>query len=193
MLQQHSAKQRIIEAAAYVFYKQGYRATGVSTIAKAAHITKATLYHHFQDKDALIEHALSYLSECHRSNYMKAWNKKGLKPIDKLTVLFDEMHASFKKPDCYGCPFINASSEYTDLEHPVRKISQAHYQFLTHHLEQFARDAHLRKPRLLAETIAGLIAGAYTGWFVGGIEHAATQAKNIATMLIVKHSKDVPR
>jgi AcrR family transcriptional regulator len=42
-------KTRILETAAQMFYKHGYRATGVDTIAKAVGITKATLYHHFEN------------------------------------------------------------------------------------------------------------------------------------------------
>ena len=187
--QSPNSKQRITEIAAQVFYKQGYRATGVDAIAKASNITKATIYHHFEDKDALIEAALRHLSEFHRNNYVKVWSKKGLSPAEKLTVLFDKMHKAFKKPDFYGCPFINASGEYTDRQSAVRKISEAHYQFLITNLEQFAHEANLRKPRVLAESIAGLIAGAYTSWFVTGIKHAAPQAKEVALLLITQHQR----
>ena len=182
-------KDRILDIAARTFYKNGYKATGVDAIAKAAGITKATLYHHFQNKEALIEESLKHLSELHRSNYVKAWNKKGLTQEGRLTVLFDEMHAFFKEPDSYGCPFINAASEYTDRDSAVRKICEGHYSFLTGQLEQFARDAHLTKPRIVAEQIAGCIAGAYSAWFVGGLKDAAKQGKKTAELIIAEHRR----
>lgn len=184
-----NTKNRILDTAAKVFYKHGYKATGVEAISKAVDITKATLYHHFQNKDELIEETLQYLSELHRSNYTKAWNRKGLSPTDRLTILFDEMHLFFKEPDCYGCPFINAASEYTDRDSPVRRVCENHYNFLTDHLEQFARDANLVKPRAVAEQIAGCIAGAYTTWFVGGLKDAAKQGKKTAELIIAAHSR----
>ena len=182
-------KTRILDNAAREFYKHGYRATGVDAIARAAAITKATLYHHFQNKEELIEESLKRLSEFHRGNYVKAWNKRGLLPKDKLTVLFDEMHRSFKEPDFYGCPFINAAGEYTQRDSSVRRICESHYAFLTSHLEQFARDADLIKPRIVAEQITGCIAGAYSAWFVGGLKDAAKQGKKTAELIIAEHSR----
>lgn len=183
-----STKTRILDTSAQIFYEHGYKATGVDAIAKAVGITKATLYHHFNNKDALIEESLKYLSEFHRGNYVKAWNKKGLTPKSRLTVLFDEMHAFFKRPDCFGCPFINAAGEYTDRSSAVRKICESHYAFLITHLEQFARDANLIKPRIVAEQITGVIAGTYSAWFTAGVMDAAKQGKKTAELIIAAHS-----
>lgn len=188
MPQSMNTKTRIVDTVAKVFYEHGYKATGVDAIAKAVGVTKATLYHHFSNKDALIEESLKYLSELHRENYIKAWNKKNLAPKTRLTVLFDEMHEFFKRPDCYGCPFINAAGEYTDRNSPVRKICEEHYSFLIAHLEQFARDAKLNKPKLVAEQIAGIIAGSYSAWFAAGVMDAARQGKKTAELIIAAHS-----
>lgn len=183
-----STRDRIIMTASQVFYKQGYRATGVEAIAKAAGITKATLYHHFRDKDALIEESLKFLSRFHRENYVRAWSRKGFTPQKKLTVLFDEMHKAFGEEDFFGCPFINASGEYTEHGCPARIISEMHYQYIVDHLEQFAREARLTKPRHVAESVASLIAGGYTSWMVGGMRDAAKVAKSTAELLISAHA-----
>jgi AcrR family transcriptional regulator len=183
-----NTRDRILRIAAEVFYQHGYRATGVDAVAKAAGITKATLYHHFKDKEELIEESLRFLSQYHRGNYVKAWNKKGLSPKRKLTVLFDEMHQAFKSEDFFGCPFINASGEYPERESRARKVCEEHYQYLIAQLEIFAREAGLTKPREVAESIASLIAGGYTSWFVGGVKNAAIRAKKTAELVIAQHS-----
>jgi AcrR family transcriptional regulator len=188
--QTKKTSEAIFDAAAKLFYKHGYKATGVEAIAQAANITKATLYHHFTNKDALIEGTLRYLSDYHRRGYIEVWNKEGLQPINKLTILFDEMTAFFKEDECYGCPFINAAGEYTERECGVRKICQEHYQFIIDHLEQFARDAELKQPRLVAEKITNIIAGTYTSWYVSGIFEAARQGKEIANMIIKYYKKE---
>ena len=182
-------RKTILDEAAILFYRNGYKATGVESIAKAANITKATLYHHFLNKDELIEETLKYISDHHRSGYVQAWNKKGLNPLQRLTILFDEMNEFFKEDECYGCPFINAAGEYTERDNEVRKICEAHYQFIISHLEQFARDAGLKQPRRAAEKITSIIAGTYAGWYVGGIAEAARHGKEIATMIIKQHKK----
>lgn len=191
MTKSRTTRERIVDKAAQVFYQHGYRATGVESIARAAGITKATLYHHFHDKDQLIEESLRHLSEFHRSQYRKAWNKKGLSPRAKLLVLFDALAEQFTQPDCYGCPFINAAGEFTDRHSPVRVICEEHYAYLRNNLEQFAADAKIPKPALLADRITACIAGAYTAWFVGNRKDAAKQGKMAAKLAIQQHLQKI--
>lgn len=180
-------RQKILDCSSKLFYKNGYRSTGVQAVAEACNVTKATLYHHFKDKDELIEESLKYLSDKHRRGYMEAWAREKDNPVDKLTVLFDEMAASFKDAEFYGCPFINAAGEYSNRSAPARRVCEQHYAFLISHLEQFAREAKLRAPEELAEGIAAIIAGAYTAWFVGGMSNSAATGKEAALMLIARH------
>ena len=46
-------KAAIVEAAGCLFLEQGFRATSMDQIARAAGVSKLTLYHRFADKDAL--------------------------------------------------------------------------------------------------------------------------------------------
>jgi AcrR family transcriptional regulator len=180
-------KELILETAAQLFYKHGYKASGVDFVAKTVGITKATLYHYFANKDALIEETLNYLSTLHKKGYESVWAKKGLTPVQKLTILFDEAADFLNEEDCYSCPFINVAGEYTDKNSFVRTICEDHYQFITNHLEQFAQEARLTESRLVAEKITILIAGTYATWYVGGITNAASHSKAMAEMVIRAH------
>lgn len=46
-------RQAIIEGATQMFLKHGFDKVSMDKIAKAAPVSKATLYHHFENKDAL--------------------------------------------------------------------------------------------------------------------------------------------
>ncbi len=46
-------REKILQAAAKLFVRQGYTATSVNQISKEAGIGKATVYHHFPDKQAI--------------------------------------------------------------------------------------------------------------------------------------------
>ena len=46
--------QRILEAARDLFSKQGFHATGMRAIARAAKVSLGTIYHHFRSKDELL-------------------------------------------------------------------------------------------------------------------------------------------
>src|SRR3954467_9699082 len=55
-------RERILAAAAELFYRLGIRAVGVDAIAAAAGTNKMTLYRHFASKDALVAAYLTELS-----------------------------------------------------------------------------------------------------------------------------------
>ncbi|MBO0793742.1 MAG: helix-turn-helix transcriptional regulator, partial [Ktedonobacteraceae bacterium] len=48
------ARQRLLEVARDLFYREGIRAVGVDTIVEQSGVGKATLYRHFPTKDDLI-------------------------------------------------------------------------------------------------------------------------------------------
>lgn len=182
-----TTRDKILTVAAQLFYKEGYKATGVDRIAKEAGITKATLYHYFQNKDHLIEESLRLLSHTFRDKCQNIWQNPNTLPKERLWVLFEEMNDFFLQEDCYGCPFIKASSEYEDPHHPVRKISKEHCDFVIAQLENFAMDASLQEPKQVAEQIFIAVMGAYSAWYVGGRSHAASQAKEMALCVIESH------
>ena len=54
------SKEKILNAAARLFMRKGYKGTSLNDIAKVAHLNKVTIYYHFKNKMALIyEIALS--------------------------------------------------------------------------------------------------------------------------------------
>lgn len=48
-------REKILQVSATLFIRQGYTATSVSRIAKETGIGKATVYHHFPDKQAIVQ------------------------------------------------------------------------------------------------------------------------------------------
>ena len=54
------SREKILNAAARLFMRKGYKGTSLNDIAKVAHLNKVTIYYHFKNKMALIyEIALS--------------------------------------------------------------------------------------------------------------------------------------
>jgi TetR/AcrR family transcriptional regulator, cholesterol catabolism regulator len=54
-----STREQLVRAAARLFREQGFHGTSVSEIASAAWITKSSLYHHFESKQALLAQILT--------------------------------------------------------------------------------------------------------------------------------------
>ena len=56
-------RERILEAAARLFYQRGIRAVNVDTVAQEASLTKVTLYKYFRSKDSLVASCLHMLDD----------------------------------------------------------------------------------------------------------------------------------
>ena len=56
---QHKLR-KICRVAARVFYEKGYDGASMQDIAKAVHLTKASLYHHVESKDRLLYEIMNY-------------------------------------------------------------------------------------------------------------------------------------
>src|ERR671931_137360 len=60
---QSPPRERILQAARELFYRDGINAVSVDAIAAAAGTNKMTLYRHFSSKDELVAAYLSQLAE----------------------------------------------------------------------------------------------------------------------------------
>ena len=69
-------RQRILEAAYRLFYRQGFLRSGVDAVAEAAGVTKRTLYNHFPSKDALIAAVLTERAGMAEAE-MRRWSGAG--------------------------------------------------------------------------------------------------------------------
>ena len=56
---ENKRRKRILEAATELFMRQGYRKTSVDEIARRAEVAKGTVYLHFDNKAALLMHAIA--------------------------------------------------------------------------------------------------------------------------------------
>jgi AcrR family transcriptional regulator len=121
-----SARARLLRAAAELTYDRGIEATGVDAIARAADVTKRTLYQHFRSKDELVGAALAAQDEATLDALRQAVERRiagGAGPVD---ALFEVLAHIFAKPTFRGCAFVNAGLEMRAPDHPVRAVVRAH-------------------------------------------------------------------
>jgi AcrR family transcriptional regulator len=122
-------RQQLVATAYRLFNRHGFHATGIDRIWAEAGSTKRTLYRHFPTKDALIEEVLlSRDREFFALLDQRLVDQRGRHA--RLQALFDGFGDWFGRSDFYGCNFINASAEFADPRHPVRKLVMAHKQAL---------------------------------------------------------------
>jgi AcrR family transcriptional regulator len=176
----HSARERILAAARALFYRHGIQATGVEELARAAGVSKRTLYSLFTSKDQLIAAYLERMDQDRPANE-RLLLRDDLPPRERLLAVFGRPPASaaFR-----GCPFHNAAVELTSPAHPGTAVIQAHKRAFRCQLTDTARQAGARDPETLGRQLALLFEGATA--LVTSIDDVAPfdDARSLAAALI---------
>lgn len=179
-----STRQRILEVADDLFYREGIRAVGVDTIIARSGVAKTTLYRYFPSKDDLV---VAYLQE--RQNSFKRLFEIALarhpnKPKQQIIALFAWLDKYLAKPECYGCPFLVTASELPELEHPAHQMAVANRITIRDRLISLAEETGLDNPQQLGVHLLLLIDGAFTQRRLFGIEGFDVRLKPIVTQLV---------
>ncbi len=104
------ARERILEAARRLFYRNGIRATGIDTIIAEAGIAKMSFYNNFPSKDDLVR---AFLTARHEA-WMAAFSGRVERHLEErgLAALAFALEEWFAEPDFRGCAFINTVAEF---------------------------------------------------------------------------------
>ncbi|GJG97965.1 TetR/AcrR family transcriptional regulator [Cupriavidus pauculus] len=163
-----SARDRILDTAARLFYRDGYRATGIDRIIAESGVAKMSLYRHFASKNDLI---FEYLQRRH--DYWMGWFEAGVRrrlvARPNLDALADTLGEWFGTEDYRGCAFINMVAESGGgAGDDPRLLEQAvsHKESLQHFAAVIAAELGLVTPAEVAEEailcIEGMIVRAQT-------------------------------
>lgn len=176
-------KEKIFQTASRLFYQNGYRAVGVDTIAAESGIGKMTLYRHYPSKDDLIVAYLRDSDEFFWASFEQI-TKDAATPREKLLAFFESLQDYVTTPDCYGCPFLNISTEYPETDYPGHQVAIEHKQSVRARFRQLAGGAGAKNPEVLADQLFLLMDGAYMASRMFGVDNPASHLAEAARVLI---------
>jgi AcrR family transcriptional regulator len=120
-------RERIVAAAARLFYNEGIRAASVDAIAEQAGVTKKTLYYHFRSKDELIAAYLQSRDQPTLDLYTRWLEATKGSAADKLRGVFAQFAKSTNTSKWKGCGFLRTIAELANTPwHPALKAGAAH-------------------------------------------------------------------
>ena len=155
-----AARQRILETARELFYTEGIHAVGIDTIIQQSGVAKATLYHHFASKEALIE---AYLQD--RDQIFWKWFEGAIadkqEAKGKLLAFFDALVAKVSVPDYRGCGFLNCAAEFPRANQPGHYLPRATKHELRRRLLQLCQQLAIVRPEVLADQLLLLAEGGF--------------------------------
>ena len=154
-------RDKILETASELFYKQGVRAVGVDLVVEKAGVAKTSLYRHFGTKDDLIAAFL----EREDQDFWGQWDRVTEQHRDdaraELNAQLGWIGERVGRLNYRGCPQINVAAEFPEADHPARKVAEAHKREMRRRLRGIAERLDVAMPNELAGQLSVLINGAF--------------------------------
>ncbi|HRE48018.1 MAG TPA: TetR/AcrR family transcriptional regulator [Aggregatilineales bacterium] len=179
-----SARELILESAAALFFRDGFRAVGVDTIIERSNVAKMTLYRHFPSKDDLIVAYLKQTDELFWVWFEESAAKGGDDPREQLIAFFKALEKLVTSPQCYGCPFLNAAVDFPNESHPGHQVALEHKGVVRTRFADLARGAGARAPETLGDQLLLLMDGAFMAVRMFGANNPAAHVAEAAAALI---------
>jgi AcrR family transcriptional regulator len=185
-------RARILETAYELFSRRGVRDVGINEVIEHAHVTKATLYHHFASKDDLVVAFWDLREE----RWMRGWvqaeaRRRANTPEEGLLAIFDLYDEWFHRDDYEACSFVNVLLEL-GAEHPAGRASIEHLANLRAIVRGLADQADLEDPDGFTRSWYILMKGSIVS-AAEGYTDAAKRAKAMALRLIEDHRRQTSR
>jgi AcrR family transcriptional regulator len=173
-------RQRLIDAAADLFYEQGIGAVGVDLVSKAAGVSKRTLYREFGSKDQLIAQSLDAKGPEIIGAYLPGEDGDA-PPRQQILMAFDRLSGWTAAESYRGCPFVNTATELADARHPARHVARDYKLRIRGFFERQAARGLAEDPARLADQLVAFFDGAIVQAVMGnaldpGTVQAAVEA-----------------
>lgn len=157
-----ATRARIVAAAYRLFYREGFARTRMSAIAAAAGVTKRTLYHHFDSKDALLGAVLAAPEDAAQA-LIGEWRgtEEAATAEELVAVLFRGLAAWAATPRWHGSGYSRLAMELADMPgHPALRLARLHKAEVEGWLARALAARGAEAPEALAREMLLLIEGA---------------------------------
>lgn len=157
-----TARQKILDAAATLFYNDGITATGINTVTAKADVAKMSLYNNFSSKGELVD---AYIAARHQE-WLDLYQKRLEKTKtakEAILVVFDayQDHAEFAYEKGFrGCGLLNAAAEFpanSSGRNAVRQHKEQVEAIVAEHLNRLLKDS--QRVSYIASQLSFLLEG----------------------------------
>ncbi|EPP3358850.1 TetR/AcrR family transcriptional regulator [Acinetobacter baumannii] len=157
-----TARQKILDAAATLFYNDGITATGINTVTAKADVAKMSLYNNFSSKGELVD---AYIAARHQE-WLDLYQKRLEKTKtakEAILAVFDayQDHAEFAYEKGFrGCGLLNAAAEFpanSSGRNAVRQHKEQVETIVAEHLNRLLKDS--QRVSYIASQLSFLLEG----------------------------------
>ena len=140
-------RDRIVEAGLYLFWLQGYAATGMAEILSRAEANAGSFYHFFKTKEELLIAVLELYIQSLEPVVVQPVLSTIPDPIERVFGILEFYRQNLLKTGCtYGCPIGRLALEIPEEQFRVHKRLADNFDGWTAAIEKFLLDARERFP-----------------------------------------------
>ncbi len=155
---QSSVRERLLDTADRLFYREGVRAVGIDRVLAEAGAAKASLYAHFGCKDDLVAAHIQRRVTSARAE-IEAY-VADTAPAKRALRFFDWVVEMTKSRDFRGCPLQHVVAELSDPKHPARIVAAEQRAWLHAKFVEWTKAAGAANPAATANALVVLFDGA---------------------------------
>jgi TetR/AcrR family transcriptional repressor of nem operon len=159
-------RDRIVEAARQLFFRQGYTATGISQILKVAEARSGSLYHFFPSKEDLLAAVLERYRGMLEPHVLRPAYERVADPVERLFAVLDGYRRLLADTRFeLGCPIGNLALEVSNSHPGVRRLIADNFEAWSNAIRALIDDATGRlpadvEPAALAKHVLATMEGA---------------------------------
>jgi AcrR family transcriptional regulator len=191
-----SRKDHLLKTALKLFNEHGFHATGIDKVQVESGVSKTTMYKYFKSKDELIRAVL----EMRHEQFGKWFTARVINisrecyadhPYGKLMAMFDAVNEWIHSDTFFGCNFINASAEFSDLKHPIHVYASQHKLELSDYIRSCIPTLTEADSDELAKEILLLLDGAIVSAHTTGLKDSAERAQRMMLLILQNSTAEV--
>ena len=156
--ERQSARERLLNAADQLFYREGVHVVGVDRIVERAGVTKATLYNTFGSKEDLVRAYLEQHMRRRQERIARILSAKDT-PRERILGIFGEIEKLLAGSEFRGCRFIMATAEARPGD-ASEVVAEQYRTWLKSVFTDLAREAGAIDPKQLGRRLLLLYDGA---------------------------------
>jgi TetR/AcrR family transcriptional regulator, transcriptional repressor for nem operon len=158
---QADTRERIVEAARFLFWEKGYAATGLAELLARAGANSGSFYHFFDSKDAVLRTVLETYRDLLDPLVVRPAFDTHTRPINRIFALLESYRQRLVSTDCqYGCPIGRLALELDPENAPAHALIAQNFTAWRAAVEACVLDAGISQPTDVAAFVLTVMEGA---------------------------------
>ena len=185
-----STREHLVDVGLGLMHQNGYNATGLSDILKAANVPKGSFYHHFSSKEDFAAAALERYGMREREHAAAVLDDMKAPPLKRLRRYFSDLVKTYgQKGAIPGCMMGRFSLEIAEESSQLRKRISASFDHWQETIATVIREAVTQK-ELPAGTDPESLAGFVLNSWEGALLRSQADKSNAALQTFTRHVFD---